>query len=80
MDPVDRKTNSAVSKSSHLVVKPTLGVTLVIGALRIASGPKTVMIVGRSLNFPHIAGVELTVKENVGLSGLVEVESVALWK
>jgi hypothetical protein len=70
--------NFAVEVASGLEVKPTFGVAFVVGALRVAGSPDTVVVVVRAGDAVHVAGVELATEENIGLAGLGEFETLAL--
>ena len=62
---MNRKGNSTGRKSSCLEIKPAFWIALVISSLSITCSPDTVMLVGVSDNFMHIARVEVTIKEDM---------------
>lgn len=78
MHSVDREGHFSVGKSSGFEVEPTFGVTLIIGSFGIAGCPETVVIVGGFDDFRHVAGIEMAIEEDVGLSWLGELELVSL--
>ena len=78
MDPVDRKRYFPVDEAPHLEVEPTLGVALVVSALCVSCSPYTVVVVGSTYSSMHVARIEPTLEEDMGLSGLGELKAVAL--
>ncbi len=75
---VDGEADSAIKEAAHFEVKPALWIAFVGSALRIDCRPDAVVIVCGAFYFSHISRVEDTVEEDVGLSGLGEVEFGAL--
>ena len=78
MHPMDREGDLPVAETTRLEVEPAFGVALVVSSLSVAGSPEAVVVVGCFEDPGHIARVEVAVEEDAGLSGLAELEPVAL--
>jgi hypothetical protein len=64
MDPMDRKAHSSVQESTDFEVKPAFRVSFISSALRIASCPNTIMVMGIPYDLMHVSGVKAAVEKD----------------
>lgn len=78
VDSVYGEGDPAIDESAYFEVEPALGVALIGCSLGVDCSPDAVVVIGRAFHLTHVTRVEEAIEEDAGLSGLGEVDLVAL--